>query len=173
LAREQVVEHLFEELYARLSPTERELLTTAALFALPFRKGWLLGAHRTLFGRNASADFSPLRKHCLTSDGGAGYYQVHEIVGDMALSDAGADLNKLRQKLADYLLADAPDDYTSHLEALLLYITADDWERAAEVSGELIERRLVPYEPEMAEKILGLFKEDAVSRERWMWLLGY
>lgn len=170
--REQVIEQLFEELYARLSPPERELLTTAALFRLPFKKERLLGAHRVLFQRNAAADFGALRRHCLTSDGAEGYHQVHEVVSAMALSNAGADVKVLRCNLAEHLLNDAPDDYTAHLEALLLLKAAGDLEQAAEVAGELIDRRFVPYEPEMAERILRLFTADSVSRERWMWLLG-
>lgn len=170
--REQVVEQLFEEMYLRLSPAERDLLTTAALFKLPFEKERLLGAHRALFDRNAAADFIVLRRYCLTSDGASGYHQLHEVVGAMALSNAGSDLKASRLKLADHLLTDSPDDYMAHLEALLLFRAAENWERAAEVAGELIDRRFVPYEPETAEKVLGLFTEESVSRERWMWLLG-
>ena len=170
--REQVIEQLFEELYTRFSHTEKELLTTAALFRLPFKKKRLLGAHYVLFDRSASADYVSLRKHCLTSDSASGYHQVHEVVSAMALSNASVDLNKLRLKLADHLLSDSPDDYTAYLEALLLFKAADNWERAAEVACELIDRRFIPYAPDMAENILNLFTENAVSRECWMWLLG-
>jgi tetratricopeptide (TPR) repeat protein len=171
--QEKVVEQLFEELYSRLSLNERNLLTTAALFRLPFTKGRILDAHRALFDRNAAGDFVMLRRRCcLTSAGESNYYRVHEVVGAMALTSAEEDLKVLRGRLADHLLNDSPDDYTANLEALLLYRDAENWECAAEVAGDLICRRLVPYDLEMAERVLSMFTEPAVSRERWMWLLG-
>lgn len=171
--REKVVEQLFEELYARLSLTDRELLTTASLFRIPFTKSRLLGAHQALFGRNAAGDFVTLRRRCcITPMGEPDYYQVHEVVGAVALTNTDKDLKVLRGILAEHLLTDSPDDYIANLEAFLLYKDAEDWDHAAEVAGELIYRRFVPYELERAEKVLTIFKEQSLSRERWMWLLG-
>lgn len=173
VAREGVVEQLFEELYAQLSSNGRELLTTASLFRLPFTKNRLLGAHQALFGRHAAGDFVLLRRRCcLTPMGEPSYYQVHEVVGSVALTNTAKDLKVLREFLAEHLLTDLPDDYIANLEALLLYTDAEDWEHAAEVTGELIYRRFVPYELERAETVLSIFKEPSLSRERWMWLLG-
>lgn len=172
-ARERVVEQLFEELYARLSPTDRELLTTASLFRLPFSKSRLLGAHQATFGRNAAGNFVTLRRRCcLIPAGEPDYYQVHEVVGAAALANIDKDMKVLRDVLAEHLLTDSPDDYTANLEAFLLYKDAEDWDHAAEVAGELIYRRFVPYELERAETVLSIFKEQSLSRERWMWLLG-
>jgi len=172
-ARERVVEQLFEELYARLSLTDRELLTTASLFRLPFTKSRLLGAHQALFGRNAAGDFVTLRRRCcLTPAGEPDYYQVHEVVGTTAQSNTDKDLKMLRRDLAEQLLTDSTDDYIANLEAFLLYKDAEDWDHASEVAGELIYRRFVPYELERADMVLSIFKEQSLSRERWLWLLG-
>jgi tetratricopeptide (TPR) repeat protein len=171
--RERVIEQLFEELYERLSPTDRELLTTASLLRLPFTKNRLLGANQALFGRNAARDFVTLRRrYCLIPVGERDNYQVHEVVSAVALTNTDKDLKVLRRVLAEHLLTDSPDDYIANLEAFLLYKDAEDWDHAAEVVGELIYRRFVPYELEMAETVLPIFKEQSLSRERWMWLLG-
>jgi tetratricopeptide (TPR) repeat protein len=171
--RERVVEQLFEELYARLSSTNRQLLTTAALLKLPFTKDRLLGAHRALFSQNASGDFLTLRRRCcLTPVGDSDYFLVHEVIRTLALSNADEDLKELRPNLASHLLADSPDDYMANLEALLLYRDSEDWEEAAEVAGDLIYRRFIPYDLNMAEKVLSIFSEEQVGQERWMWLLG-
>ncbi|HEX7318551.1 MAG TPA: tetratricopeptide repeat protein [Pyrinomonadaceae bacterium] len=171
--REKVIEQLFEELYTRLSPIDRELLTAASLLKFPFRKSRLLGAHQFLFGGNAAGSFVTLRRRsCLTPASEPDYYQVHEVVCAAALANTDKDLKALRGSLAEHLLADSPDDYIANLEALLLYKDAEDWDRAAEVAGELIYRRFVPYELERAETVLSIFKEQSLSRERWMWLLG-
>lgn len=171
--RERVVEQLFEELYAGFSSTNRRLLTTAALLKLPFNKNTLLGAHRALFGENASSDFLTLRRRCcLTPVGDSGYYLVHEVIRTLALDNAVEDLKALRPNLATHLLAESPDDYMANLEALLLYRDSEDWEAAAEVTGELIYRRFIPYDLGMAEKVLSIFSEEQVGQEQWMWLLG-
>lgn len=171
--REKVVDQLFEELYALLSSTERELLTTASLLRLPFTKARLLSAHRALFNSNGTEAFILLRQRCCVNRTGVNdLYQVHEIVAAMTLSDTDPSLKVLRQALAEHLLTHSPDDYTANLEALLLYKQTDDWDRAAEVAGELIYRRFIPYELESAEQVLSVFTQRSLSRERWMWLLG-
>jgi len=173
IVRERVVEQLFEELYARLSPTNRQLLTTAALLRLPFTKESLLGAHRALFNQNASGDFLELRRRCcLMPIGDSDYYSVEEFIRALALSSADQDLNELRRSVAKHLLATSPDDYFPNLEALLLYKDSKNWDEAAEVASDLIYRRFIPYDLNMAQKVLSIFSEDQMSPNRWLWVLG-
>lgn len=173
IVRERVVEQLFEALYARLSPSNRQLLTTASLLRLPFTKETLLGAHRVLFNRNASGDFLELRRRCcLMPIGDSDYYSVEEFIRTLALSSTSQDLNKLRRNVAKHLLASFPDDYFANLEALLLLRDCKDWEGAAEVAGDLIYRRFVPYDLDMAKMVLSIFSEEKMPQERWIWVLG-
>jgi tetratricopeptide (TPR) repeat protein len=173
IVRDRVTEQLFEELYARLSPNNRQFLTTAALLRLPFTKERLLDAHRALFNQNAAGDFLALRRRCcLMPIGDSDYYSVEEFIRTLALSSTSQDLNELRRNLAKHLLASFPDDYFANLEALLLLRDCKDWEGAAEVAGDLIYRRFVPYDLDMAQMVLSIFSEEKMPQERWIWVLG-
>jgi nucleoside phosphorylase/tetratricopeptide (TPR) repeat protein len=171
-AREQVVEHLFEEVYTRLDAEERELLTNASLLRLPFTKAQILGIHKAESGQNAQAAFGRLWRKSLIQAISDNLYQVHEVVAALALGYASIDQNRRRTEIAEHLLEEMPDDVNAHLEVVLLYLHANDFDRAAEVASGMMDRHLLYSNPDTAETLISAFKEDKVSPERWVWLLG-
>ena len=164
--KERVVEELFEAVYQKLETNEQELLTTAALFSLPFAKQNLLTAHRTVFQKNAAGTFIPLVRRNLILNLSSNYFYVHKTIDSLALSMAENDLAAAREKIAEHFLETLPDDYYANLESLLLFAKAENYNRAVNVASDLIDRRFLIFDLEMAERILKKFEDKDISPEK-------
>lgn len=172
VVKERVVEELFEAVYKKLSKEEKELLTTAALFSLPFSKQNLLTAHRQIFQKNASGNFISLVRRNLILNLHLDYFTVHKTIDYLALSLAETNLNDARETIAEHFLEDLPDDYYANLESLMLFIKAENYDRAANVTSDLIDRRFLMFDLKLAEMILKKFEDKPISDENRMWYLG-
>lgn len=170
--KERVVEELFEFVYQKLNAGEKELLTTAALMSLPFAKKNLLAAHRAAFGKNAGGDFIALVRRNLIIDLSADYFYVHKTIDSLALTMTNADLEAARETIAEHFLETLPDDYYANLESLLLFVKAKNYDRAANVASDLIDRRFLVFDLEMAENILKNLADKPIGPETRMWFLG-
>lgn len=170
--RDRIVEHLYEALYEKLNPAEKNLLAIASLLKLPFTKNTLIELNRTIFNNNAASQFVSLRKNNLLVELDVKYYSVPEILAELVLLHGELDIAKTRKLLAEKLLDILPDDYLANCEAFLLLKKAEEWNRAAEVASDLINRYMLVYEPKLAEEILDLFDEGNLNAERWMWIVG-
>jgi len=169
---EQAIDYLFDEVYKRLDPPERALLTTASLFNLPFRQTELLSAHRAIFGpEEGTVHFAELRRRLIIQRFAPDFYWVHEVIRALGLKYAD-ELNWHRVKLADYLVHQIPDDARVYLEAILLYYEAEAFDQAAELAVPIVDTSLVSYDPALAATILSGFQEAMVSPEQWVWLVG-
>lgn len=171
-AKEGMVESLFNEVYRRLEKDEMEVLTIASVFSLPFFEDQLLAVHKTLNKSNGKAAFDSLRRKSLVKDLGDGFYQLHEVVSLLALTYLEADFNTLRLKVAEELTQQMPDVMTVHLEAALLYIKAHEFDKAADLATSMVAREFLLYHPNLTETLVEAFREEDVSSERWIWLLG-
>lgn len=170
--KERVLEELFEIIYQKLNAGEKELLTTAALLSLPFTKKNLLTAHRAAFGENASGDFIALVRRNLILDFLAGYFYVHKTIDYLALTMADTDMKAVRETIAEHFLETLPDDYFANLEALLLFHKAENYDRAANVASDLIDRHFLVFDVETAQTILKKLEDKNISPENRMWFLG-
>lgn len=169
---EQVIDYLFTELYEQLDPAARDLLTTASLLIFPFSRNRLLDAHRAIFGQDGGqANFLKLRKQLLIQQFATDLYQVHEVIGALALKHADQPSQRQTQ-LADHLAAQAPDELESQLEAILLYYRAEAYDQAAELAVSVVDLGMLEYDPDLAETILSGFRKEMVSPEQWVWLVG-
>lgn len=172
VVKERVIEELFEVVYQKLNASEKELLTTAALLSLPFTKKNLLSAHRAAFGKNAGGDFIALVKRNLILDFSANYFYVHQTIDFLALTMTDADLKAAREAIAERFLETLPDDYYANLESLLLFFKAENYDRTANVASDLIDRRFLVFDLEIAERILKKLEDKEISPENRMWFLG-
>lgn len=170
--KDRIVEELFEIVYQNLESSERELLTTAALFSLPFTKQNLLSAHRTIFQNNAAGSFISLVRRNLILNFSANYFYLHKTIDSLALEMAENDLKAARETIAEHFLETLPDDYNANLESLLLFAQAENYNRAVNVASDLIDRRFLIFDLEMAERILKKFEDKEISPENRMWFLG-
>ena len=171
-AKEQATDYLFAEVYEQLDPAARDLLTTASLLVFPFSRGRLLDAHQTIFGQDGGqASFLKLRNQLLVQQFATDLYQVHEVIGALALRHAD-QLSQRQGQLADHLVTQAPDELESQLEAILLYYRAEAYDQAAELVVPIVDLSLLKYDPDLAETILSGFREEIVSPEQWVWLVG-
>lgn len=171
-AEAQTVEYLFQEVFERLQQSERDLLTTAALFTLPFTQTDLLNVYKALFKQADTLDrFKKLTRQFLIKQIGPNLYQLHEAIRTLALKNTDVDIATLRLKLADHLLENAPDDFGSHIEAALLYCEVEAHDLAAKEIVYLVDWTL-PYFPEIAQALLGRIRTELVSPEERVWLLG-
>ena len=170
--KDKIVEELFEIVYQKLEASERELLTTAALLSLPFTKQNLLSAHRAVFQNNAAGSFISLVRRNLILTFSSNYFYLHKTIDSLALSMAENDLKAARETIADHFLETLPDDYNANLESLLLFSRAENYNRAVNVASDLIDRRFLVFDLEMAETILEKFEDKEISPENRMWFLG-
>lgn len=170
--KQQIVESLFESAYRKLDYNERSLLTTASLFNLPFHKDLLLESHLALSGHNCRSELNSLHRRSLLRRYTKDSYQVLEVVGSLAITYAEDDIDSRRIGLAKYLYENKSDDLESCLNAMLLSLDARDYERAAEMISEGLDRGMLPYYPELSELLVNRLKEDLISTQRLIWLLG-
>lgn len=170
--KERVIEELFEAVYQKLNSKEQELLTTAALFSLPFKKQNLLSAHQQTFQKNAARSFVSLVRRNLILNLSSDYFYVHKTIDYLALSMAEIDLKNSRETIAEHFLEDLPDDYHANLESLLLFAKAENYDRAVNVASDLIDRRFLMFDLKMAEKVLEKFEDKPISEESRLWFLG-
>ncbi|MHC5916251.1 MAG: tetratricopeptide repeat protein [Nostoc sp.] len=172
-AKEEAIEQLFEEVYKRLNFNERSLLTTASLFSLPFLKDDVINASNFLFNpENIQESFTNLKRKLLIQKQEINTYKVHQVIQTLALTYSKESYKKSLSKLADYF-SDKMQMYDRiQLEVILLYYRSEEFSKSAEVALTAIEQGLIPYYPELAEIILGSFKEDKVIPQIWVWLVG-
>lgn len=170
--QERVVEELFEAVYKKLDENERNLLTTAALLALPFSKQNLLKAHRAVFQKNAAAAFISLARRNLISSFSPRYYKTQKTIDSLALAMAEINLKNAREVIAEHFLETLPDDYVANLESLLLFAKAENYNRAVGVASDLIDRHFLVYDLAMAEKILAKLDDKDISPENRVWFWG-
>ncbi|MBD2180313.1 tetratricopeptide repeat protein [Planktothrix sp. FACHB-1355] len=173
-AEEQVIDHLFQTVYNQINSDERDLLTIASFFILPFSQDNLIGAYKAILEKKNShtkVSFTKLQQQFLIEPFKSNFYKVHEVIRRLAINYVD-EPNNYQIKLADYLVIHAPDDGFKQLEAVLLYYDAEEFNRAAELVVSLIDMGLLPYHPDWAEGLLGKFEEEMISPENWVWLIG-
>jgi len=171
-AREQTLDYLSDQVFSVLQADERELLTIAALFSLPFNREHLIEAYRRITGRNGHQAFANLRRRALIGNFADELYELQELVGTLAINRAEGELKDRRYKTAACLVEIEPEEILPQLNALQMYRQSQAFDEAAEVAVSLIDSGLMPYSPLMARDIIDSFSQEQVSPERWLWLVG-
>lgn len=172
LVEEQTVEHLFEEIYERLHQDERKLLIIASLLSLPFLADNIAIAYRGVFNKDGSAvQLKKLKQRFLIRKLVSSYYQVPEVIRTLCLNHVD-ELDKRLVELADCLISQMPEEGLIRLEPAILYYRAREFDKAADITNELIDSGLITYSPELAQILLKGFEEKMVGLEKWVWLLG-
>jgi tetratricopeptide (TPR) repeat protein len=168
----QTIDYLFEEVFERLQLSERNLITTAALYTFSFTETDLLNVYKALFNDADALDkFKRLTRQFLIKQVRASLYQLHQAIRTLALKNTDVDITTLRMKMADHLLKNGSEDFGSHLEAALLYCETKAHDLAAKEIIYLVDWAS-PYFPEIAQALLGRIKTELVSPEERVWLLG-
>ncbi|MDJ0620914.1 MAG: tetratricopeptide repeat protein [Calothrix sp. MO_192.B10] len=171
-AEDQTIEQLFDEIYERLNPCERNFLTIASLFHLPFSEDNVVSAYRSIFSQDeGKTHFTKLKRQLLIHVSVSNYYTVHESIRTLILKYTD-ESRKYQIELADFLVAQMEEEYWVLLEAILLYCHAKAFDKASTAVIDAIDAGLIPYHPDLAEKFLNKFEENMVSPDKWMWLLG-